>query len=113
MHFPYVALGECGLVKVGITTKPKARAKLLSRQFKKLGSRLVRVKFCIPIPFAFGIEGTLCRKYKANRVEGREWFRGVDFETVYSDFQSKSLLVRPFQMPHLRRASVVPAKQEA
>ena len=41
MHFIYVASGD-RFVKVGITTRPKARAQAIARDFRKLGDAMAR-----------------------------------------------------------------------
>jgi hypothetical protein len=100
MHFLYVAVGESGLVKVGITSKPKKRAYETARAFKKRGDKMVRIKFTPPSIAAFGVESGICSHLAglAESTTGREWFTGLSFDDTYRHVHDEMIELRAFQI---------------
>lgn len=99
MHFIYVASGA-RFVKVGITTKPKARAYAIAAEFRKRGDVMARFRFMPGTPAAYGVESTICRELAAlaDEVHGREWFLGVSPEEAESIARPRVMSVRRFQL---------------
>lgn len=100
MHFLYVARGEKGLVKIGITSTPKRRAYDLSRRFKERGDGLREVRYCPAVRAGFGLEGSLrdALRLKAAATEGKEWFYGLDFDETYQLVRQRVMWLRQFQI---------------
>lgn len=100
MHFLYVAVGESGLIKVGVTRNPKQRAYETRGLFKKRGDKLRQIKYCPGLYLAFGVEASLCRELSgmATQVHGREWFTGLDFDEVYAIAHDSLMDARSFQL---------------
>jgi hypothetical protein len=99
MHFIYVASGE-RLVKVGITTRPKGRAKALSTEFRNRGDILTRFAVMPGTPAGYGVESTICRKLAsmAGEVHGREWVLGLNPAEVENIVRPQVMDVRRFQI---------------
>jgi len=83
MPYLYVAEGERGLIKIGMTTNPAAREKSLRQEFARRGEKMVRMVPCTgDIPNARGPEWYVARLLSemATPAKGREWFTGVPFD---------------------------------
>jgi hypothetical protein len=99
MHFIYVASGE-RFVKVGLTTQPKTRARVISSEFRKRGDAMARFSVMPGTPAGYGVEASICRQLAplADEVHGREWFVGL----THAEFEE---IVRP-QVMNVRRFQV-------
>lgn len=99
MHFIYVASGE-RFVKVGITTRPKARAQAIASDFRKRGDAMARFSVMPGTPAGYGVESSICRDLAAlaDEVHGREWFLGLTYAEVESIVRPRVMGVRRFQI---------------
>jgi hypothetical protein len=77
----YIADSECGLVKIGITRSPQARAKDLVVEFRHYNAKMRRIFFFNPVNFGHTIEALSIQQFQSlvPRYK-REWFRGLDYE---------------------------------
>ena len=100
MHFLYVARGSAGLIKVGLTSAPRARGIALAGEFRRRGDSLTAIKFAPPTYAGFGIENSICASLKriATATSGREWFYGLDFNETYALVRESVMGVREFQL---------------
>lgn len=81
---PYVAIGQNGLVKVGMAVDVKKRQAQLRKEFRAKGDELASLESCDKIACAHSVEWQLifhCREHYTQH-SGREWFTGADFRTV-------------------------------
>lgn len=99
MHFIYVASGE-RFVKVGITKQPKARAKVISSEFRKRGDAMVKFSVMPGLPAGFGVESSVRNAIAliAKEVHGREWFTGLTHAAVEGLVRPQVMRVRQFQV---------------
>ena len=99
MHFIYVASGD-RFVKVGITTRPKARAQAIARDFRKLGDAMARFSVMPGMPAGYGVESSIRRDLAAlaDEVHGREWFLGLAYTEVENMVRPRVMSVRRFQI---------------
>ena len=99
MHFIYVASGE-RFVKVGITTRPKARALAIAREFRRRGDAMARFSVMPGVPAGYGVESSIRRDLAAlaDEVHGREWFLGLAYTEVENMVRPRVMSVRRFQI---------------
>lgn len=116
MHFLYVAIGAT-YVKVGITSKPKARGAAISAQFRKRGDALSRFVVMPGMPAGYGVEASICNRFApvADRVDGREWFVGIDADEVIAATREAVMNARRFQLrsKYFKQATARKAKTTA
>lgn len=74
----YVAKGARGLLKVGRTTRPKARRQSLRKEFRERGDELAHFEECGETRMGHRTENTLIDLFASRlpRHSGREWFSG-------------------------------------
>jgi len=99
MHFIYVASGE-RFVKVGITTRPKARSLAIASEFRRRGDAMAKFSVMPGTPAGYGVESSVCRDLAslANEVHGREWFLGLTHKEVEDIVRPQVMSVRRFQL---------------
>lgn len=83
----YIAQGEGGLFKVGMTSAISRRKNALKQEFRKKGDVLARMQLLAEVDddFARSAEHTIVRLVMGlgfAPCSGREWFRGVVFDEV-------------------------------
>ena len=83
----YIAQGEAGLFKVGMTSAISRRKSALKQEFRKKGDVLTRMQSLAEVDdeFARSAEyriGRLVMNLGFAPCAGREWFRGVAFDEV-------------------------------
>ena len=82
----YVAIGSCGLLKVGRTSNTHARKRSLRMIFSEKSDVLFKFKSCEKMHIANEAEKELLEHMRkiATIHSGKEWFTGASFDDAYS-----------------------------
>jgi predicted GIY-YIG superfamily endonuclease len=80
----YVAQGENGLLKVGVTSNFRRRIHTLRKKFAEKGDTLARYHACDRIEMATTVEWRLIHACRVRFVphSGREWYVAGDFDAI-------------------------------
>lgn len=76
----YILENDAGLIKIGITKNFDNRLKSLSGS-NGGGHKIIR-SYVSPYTYLYSLENRLHTIYQANRINGTEWFKGLNFDEV-------------------------------
>lgn len=86
IFYIYVLKNDIGNVKIGITKNFTKR--LLSLSGSNCGGSKIINYFVSEATYVYNIEHIMHEKFNRNRIEGTEWFKGVEYEVVVQELQS-------------------------